>query len=132
MENKITIAMKLDMIEALAKGTENEAIIVEYCATERAKLDNKKAKAQERAAAKKEAGDELRAVIEEILKGATEPMTREAVLAKFENEDGELTVAKIGNRISQLVQLDKAHKVTVKSEDGKPKAAYVYGPADAE
>ena len=47
MENKITIAMKLDMIEALAKGTENEAIIVEYCATERAKLDNKKAKAQD-------------------------------------------------------------------------------------
>lgn len=131
-DTKVTILMKLDMIEAIAKGTENEAIILEYVEAERAKLANKKVKAQERAAAKKEAGDELRACIEEVLQAATEPMTREAVLAKFENEDGSLTIAKVGNRISQLVQLGKAHKINVKVDD-KTKVGYVWGPAeDAE
>lgn len=135
-DTKITTAMKLDMIEEIAKGTENEAVILEYCAAERAKLANKKVKAQERAAAKKEAGDELRACIEEILQAATDPMTREDVLAKIEDPDGELTPAKVGNRITQLVQLNKAHKTSVKveGEDGKSKSkvAYVWGPADAE
>ena len=126
---KITKAMVLDMIMA---AMADNADVVAYCENEKALLANKAAKAKERAAAKKTAGDELRAVIETILKEATEPMTREMVLNCIEDPEGELTVAKVGARITQLVQLGLVTKTTVKAEDGKSKTAYVYGTVDAE
>ena len=132
---KITKAMILETIKA---GMADNADVVAYCDNELALLDTKAAMAKERAAEKKAAGDELRAVVETILKEATEPMTREMVLGCIEDPDGELTVAKVGNRISQLVKLGLVSKTTVKvEEDGKTKSktAYVYGTvetADAE
>lgn len=130
-DTKRTTAVKLTEWKELYA---DNAEFVEYAENELAKLANKNAKAKERAAAKKEAGDELRAVIEEILKNATEPMTREMVLECIDNADElDLTCAKVGARITQLVQLDLVHKTTVKVGD-KSKTAYVYGPApvDAE
>jgi Fe2+ or Zn2+ uptake regulation protein len=105
---KRTTAVKLTEWKELYA---DNAEFVEYAENELAKLANKNVKAKERAAAKKEAGDELRAVIEEILKNATEPMTREMVLGCIDNADElDLTCAKIGARITQLVQLDLVHK----------------------
>ena len=129
MEKKITKNEILDMI--LEACADNETIVA-YCENEKALLANKAVKAKERAAKKKEIGNELRDCIETILTNATEPMTREDVLAAIENADElELTVAKVGAQISQLVQLDRAHKTTVKVGD-KNKVAYVIGAADAE
>ena len=129
-ETKITKAMVLDMI--LEECADNDAIVA-YCENEKTLLAGKAEKARARAAAKKEAGDELRAVIETILENATEPMTREMVLDSIENaEELELTAAKVGARITQLVQLNIVHKTNVKVGD-KTKVGYVYGPAvDAE
>ena len=128
---KITKAMVLDMIlEAMADNSD----VVDYCNKEKEALANKAAKAKERAAEKKAAGDELRAVIETILKEATEPMTREMVLDCINDPEGELTVAKVGSRITQLVKLDLVSKTTIKvEEDGKTKSktAYVYGTAES-
>ena len=129
-DTKRTTAMKLtEWKEMYADNAE----FVEYAEKELAKLENKNVKARERAAAKKEAGNALRDVIEEMIKEATEPMTREMVLENIDNADElELTVAKIGAQISQLVQLDRVHKTNVQVGD-KTKVAYVYGPAtDAE
>ena len=124
---KITKAQVLDMIlEAMADNSD----VVDYCNKEKEALANKAAKAKERAAEKKAAGDELRAVIETILKEATEPMTREMVLDCIEDPEGELSVAKVGNRITQLVNLGLVSKTSIKvEEDGKTKnkTAYVYG-----
>ena len=129
MEKKITKNEILDMI--LEACADNETI-VGYCENEKALLANKAVKAKERAAKKKEIGNDLRDCIETILTNATTPMTREDVLAASENADElELTVAKVGAQISQLVQLDRAHKTTVKVGD-KSKGAYVIGAADAE
>jgi predicted transcriptional regulator len=128
-ETKITKAMVLDMI--LEACADNEAIVA-YCENEKVLLENKKVKAAARAQAKKEAGDDLRAVIQTILEEATEPMTREMVLDCIEGaEEMDLTAAKVGARISQLVQLGLASKTTVKTEDGKSKVAYVWGTANA-
>ena len=129
-DTKRTTAMKLtEWKEMYADNAE----FVEYAEKELAKLENKNVKARERAAAKKEAGNALRDVIEEMIKEATEPMTREMVLENIDNADElDLTVAKVGAQISQLVQLNRVHKTNVKVGD-KTKVAYVYGPAtDAE
>lgn len=128
---KITKAMVLDMILACESCAAN-ADIVAYCENEKALLAKKAVKAKERAVAKKEKGNDLRDCIEAILKDASEPMTREMVLGCIADEEGELTVAKVGAQISQLVQLDRVHKTTVKSDEGKSKVAYVYGPAETD
>ena len=127
---KITNVDILTMIEELAVGTANEEVILGYCAKQKDSLANKAAKAKERAAEKRAAGDDLRDAVQAILENATEPMTREMILAAFENaEELELTVGKVGNRASELVRFNIAHKVDVKTEDGKTKVGYVYGPA---
>lgn len=127
---KITNVDILTMIEELAVGTANEDVILGYCAKQKESLANKAAKAKERAAEKRAAGDDLRDAVQTILENATEPMTREMILAAFENaEELELTVGKVGNRASELVRFNIAHKVDVKTEDGKTKVGYVYGPA---
>ena len=129
-ETKITKAMVLDMI---IEANADNAVIVEYCENEKALLAAKAEKAKARAEAKRAAGNDLRDAVEEILKNATEPMTREDLLAAFENaEELELTVAKVQHQALELCRYDIAHKVKVKGEKGD-KTAYVYGPAtDAE
>lgn len=130
---KITNVEILTMIEEIAVGTANEEAILGYCAKQKESLANKAAKAKERAAEKRAAGDDLRNAVQEVLENATEPMTREMILAAFDNaEELELTVGKVGNRASELVRFGLAHKVDVKTEDGKVKVGYVIGGADAE
>lgn len=129
-ETKITKSDVLAMIKDVCADNQT---IVDYCDNELALLAKKAAKSKERAEEKRAAGDELREAVLEVLKNATEPMTREMILAAFENaEEAELTVAKVGNRASELVRYDLAHKVDIKGEKGT-KVGYVYGPAvDAE
>jgi len=127
MENtKITKAMVLDMIiEACA---DNETIVA-YCENEKALLEKKNVKARERAAAKRAIGDELQAAVLSTL--SETPQTREDILAHFENEDGELTVAKIQAKLNNLVEAGQASKTKVKTEEGKTKTAWTL-PVDAE
>ena len=135
MAEKITNMDILTMIEEIAAGTENADLILGYCAAQKNALANKAAKAKERQAEKRAAGDELRTAVQAILEGATAPMTREMILAAFDPEvveNEELTVGKVGNRASELVKFNLAHRVEVKTEDGKTKVGYVIGAADAE
>ena len=123
---------KAEVLAVIAEAMADNADVVEYCENEIALLDKKKEKAHARAAAKKEAGNELRDLIETILENATEPMTREMVLGAIDGaEEAELTVSKVGSQISQLVQLGRVSKTSVKVGD-KNKVAYVYGTVDAE
>lgn len=80
-------------------------------------LENKAAKAKEKAAEKKAEGDELRAAVLEAL--TDEFATREEIFAKIDGED--VTVAKVGARLTQLVNAGEAIKDTVKVEDSKSK-----------
>ena len=128
-EVKVTKKDYFEEIKAIAEGAEveNKEELIAFIDKQLETLANRAEKAKERAAEKKAAGDELRAVIETILKEATEPMTREMVLGCIEDPNGELTVAKVGSRITQLVKLDLVSKTSIKTEDGKSKTAYVYG-----
>ena len=123
-ENKITEAMILDMI---AEKCADDEVIVEYCAKKQASLANKAAKAKERNAAKRAAGDELRERVAAVL--TSEPQTRDEVFANFAGEE-DLSVQKIGARLTQLVGAGLAVKSEV-TVDGKKKAAYALA-SDAE
>lgn len=129
---KITKRERFETIAAMAKEMMNEGIgdydfegIVEFCEAEVEALANRAAKAKERAAAKRAEGDELQATVLGVLTDI--PQTRQEV---FDQIDGgeDISLAKIGYRLSSLVKSGKAIKseVVVEGEDGKSKKLSAY------
>ena len=110
---------KKEMFNLIAELCADNADVVAFCASEVEKLDAKAAKAKERAAQKRKEGDELYNAVVSVL--TSTPQTRDAVFAQLEGED--LTVAKVGARLSAAVKNGDAVKSTEKV-DGKSKVMY--------
>ena len=101
--------------EALAAFAENEIAL----------LDKKAVKAKERAASKRAEGDELTAVVRQVMSTEEfEPIAE--IAARIEGED--VTVAKVTYRLTQLVKNGEAEKqeLTVPGAEGQ-KARKVQG-----
>ena len=123
-EVKITKAMVLEII---GKNVENMTFdgdvtaedVTAFVETTLAQIAAKAEKNKERAAAKRQAGDELRA---QVLGFVTEEwQTRDEIAANFEDED--VTPAKVGARLTQLVADGSVVKEKQKI-DGKDKMVY--------
>ena len=95
-----------------------------YVDTTIEQMNAKQEKAKVRAAAKKAEGDELTAKVEALL--TDEYQTGADILAGI--EDPEVTKAKVTARLTQIVKAGRAHKATVKTEDGRKLVAYAAGP----
>lgn len=124
MEKKITNAEKFAIIRnAVAAGApvadEYADLIVEFCDSQIEKINNKAAKAKEKAAEKKAIGDELYNAILDCV--GAEPVTADAVFAMLEGED--LTLAKVRARLGQGERNGRLVKETLKVE-GKNKVHY--------
>ena len=121
-EKRIT---KRDNYEALKEiveksNVENAEMLVEFINKQIEMIDNKSAKAKEKAAEKRAEGDELRAVIKSVL--TNEYQTVDASTAQIEGED--ITKAKVVARLTQLVNNGEAVKEQGKSEDNKKVMTY--------
>ena len=123
-EIKITKAM---VLEVIGKNVENMTFdgdvtaedVTAFVETTLAQIAAKAEKNKERAAAKRQAGDELRA---QVLGFVTEEwQTRDEIAANFEDED--VTPAKVGARLTQLVADGSVVKEKQKI-DGKDKMVY--------
>ena len=123
-EVKITKAM---VLEVIGKNVENMTFdgdvtaedVTAFVETTLAQIAAKAEKNKERAAAKRQAGDELRA---QVLGFVTEEwQTRDELAANFEDED--VTPAKVGARLTQLVENGSVVKEKQKI-DGKDKMVY--------
>lgn len=123
-EVKITKAM---VLEVIGKNVENMTFdgdvtaedVTAFVETTLAQIAAKAEKNKERAAAKRQAGDELRA---QVLGFVTEEwQTRDEIAANFEDED--ITPAKVGARLTQLVENGSVIKEKQKI-DGKDKMVY--------
>ena len=133
---KITKAQKFEMIEEIL-GTidgENVDMLIEFVQGEKAALARKAAKAKEKAAEKK---TEIDALGEAVL-GAltTEPMTRDEVFELVKDVEDEVSVAKVGARLTKLVEAGKVEKSEVKATTASGKKttrmAYTLALIDAE
>lgn len=134
MEKKVT---KRDILTAIAALISTDAevqvgeVIVtgedvaEYVNKTIEQLDNKAAKAKERAAEKKTEGDELRNAVEAAL--TDEFQTIDSITAAIDGED--VTKSKVTARLTALVKAGLAHKEQIKLEDGRKVMAYAAGPA---
>ena len=110
---------------ALMDGSLDHDTLVAFCEKKIAALDHRNEKAKERAAAKREAGDEL---LEAVFAALTdEPATR-ADIAERIDASFEASVAKVGYRLSALVKAGRAVKeeVSIEDEDGKSKKLAAY------
>ena len=123
-EIKITKAM---VLEVIGKNVENMTFdgdvtaedVTAFVETTLAQIAAKAEKNKERAAAKRQAGDELRA---QVLSFVTEEWkTRDEITANLEDED--VTPAKVGARLTQLVADGSVVKEKQKI-DGKDKMVY--------
>lgn len=114
----------LNSIKEVLTDAEQVAFIEEMIA----QTERKAEKARERAAAKKEAGDELREAIFNILSTETFKTIPE-ILAEIDDE--EITPAKVTARLSQLVKLDRVVKEKVKTDNGD-KMGYAIALVEAE
>lgn len=121
-DKKIT---KAEVLAIIAEAMADNEDVVAYCENELMLLENKKVKAKERQDAKRAAGDELQHLVLSTL--TAEPQTRDEILAKFDNEDGSLTIGKIQSKLNNLVKFGQASKTEIKTEDGKKKTAYFIG-----
>lgn len=131
---KITKATKYEMIEKILETVEDEnaAMLIEFVQGERAALARKAAKAKEKAAEKKTEIDELGNAVLGAL--TAEPMTRDEVFAKVEDFSDDVSVAKIGARLTKLVDAGLAVKTEVKatSAAGKKTTRMAYALALTE
>jgi len=138
-DTKITKTIVLNSIKAYFEGEDAAAVVGEvtvadviaYANTALGQLEKKAEKAKEKAAEKKAEGDELRAVVKAAL--TDEFQTREDIFNALE-VDEDVTIAKVGARLTQLVTSGEAIKDSVKVEGSKSKkVVYKLAPVvDAE
>jgi hypothetical protein len=134
-EKKIT---KREMFEAIKVGrttgewTVSETEVTEFCENEIALLDKKAAKAKERQAEKKAAGDELADAVRAAL--TNEFAVIADIAAKVAETYGEdATIARVTYRLTQLVKNGEAENGDVKiaaTEGQKARTIKAYKLAD--
>lgn len=124
-EKKITnkeqyLKLKKYVWDGESEKTTEQAELLDFIESRIALIDNKAEKAREKAAEKKAAGDELRAVVKSVL--TNEFQTADEITAQIEGED--VSRAKIIARLGQLVKNEEAIKTDVKLEDKRTVKAY--------
>lgn len=117
---------KKEILNALMDGTLDRETLVAYCEKELASLEHKAEKAKERAAAKREAGDELQNLVASVL--TPDFASRDDITARVQETDPEATVGKVGYRLTALVKAGIAQKAEtmVADAEGKNKKVTVY------
>ena len=113
MANKIT---EREIYNSILNGTVDQAILCDFAEKKLAQLDKRNASAQRRAAAKRAEGNAITEDIFGIL--SAERMTREQVAQAYGSE---LSVAKVGSRLNQLVEAGRVQKETIKVANAEGK-----------
>lgn len=136
MENKMTKMEKFQAIEDILNTVDGDNIdmLIEFVQTEQTALANKAAKAKAKAAEKKTEIDDLGNAILGVLNAA--PKTRDEVFALVEDFSNDVSVAKVGARLTKLVEVGNVVKSEVKAVTASGKKttrmAYALALTDAE
>lgn len=127
--NKTERTTKRDYFEAIIEAMKTGEVkmepekIVEFCENEIALLDKKAIKAKERAATKKAEADDLMDKVYAVLSD-TEFMTRNAVMEALGDMPEDVSISKIGARLTKLVDgnlIEKSEQTVVNAEGKKSK-----------
>ena len=124
--NKVERVTKRDYFEAIIEAMKTGEVkmepekIIEFCENEITLLDKKAIKAKERAATKKAEADELMDKVYAVLSD-TEFMTRNAVMDALGDMPEDVSISKVGARLTKLVDALRVEKSeqTVANAEGK-------------
>ena len=120
MANKIT---EREIYNSILNGTADQVVLREFAEKKLAQLDKRNMTAKARAERKRAESNEVTEGIFGVL--SAERMTREQVAQAYGSE---LSVAKVGARLNQLVEAGRVQKETIKvaNADGKMTNKVVY------
>ena len=140
MENRITKKDILTVVKAMAEAQVPDinlgedlvdaevtaADIVAYCDTTIAQLEAKKEKAAETRAKKAAQADALKEQVLALI--TSDPKTRDDIFVELGSEDPELSIAKVGSRLTKLVAEGVIVKepIKVKNAEGKSVSKMAY------
>ena len=116
-----------DIYNSIIDGTFDTDVLVEFAEKKLAQLDHRNEKAKERAAAKRAEGDELTEKVFALL--SSDPQTRDVIAEALIASGEDVTVGKVGYRLTALVNDGRAMKeeVTIPGGEGeKTKRVMVY------
>lgn len=116
-----------EIYNSILDGTFDVDVLVEFATKKLAQLDHRNEKAKERAAAKRAEGDELTEKVFALV--SDEPQTRDDITNALIADGIEVTVGKVGYRLSALVADGRINKeeVTIPGGEGeKSKRVMVY------
>lgn len=116
-----------EIYNSILDGTFDVDVLVEFATKKLAQLDHRNEKAKERAAAKRAEDDELTEKVFALV--SDEPQTRDDITNALIADGIEVTVGKVGYRLSALVADGRINKeeVTIPGGEGeKSKRVMVY------
>lgn len=121
-EKKMTKRDKYELVKGVLENSdvEDRDMLIEFVEKQIDMIDTKAEKAKARAAAKKEAGDELRATIKSVL--TNEYQSADEITQRVAIEG--VTRAKVIARLGQLVKLGEVEKADAKTEDNRTFKVY--------
>ena len=113
---------KYELVKGVLENSdvEDRDMLIEFVEKQIDMIDTKAEKAKARAAAKKEAGDELRATIKSVL--TNEYQSADEITQRVAIEG--VTRAKVIARLGQLVKLGEVEKADAKTEDNRTFKVY--------
>ena len=116
----------INLGEDLVDAEVTAADIVAYCDTTIAQLEAKKEKAAETRAKKAAQADALKDQVLALI--TSEPKTRDDIFVELGSEDPELSIAKVGSRLTKLVAEGAIVKepIKVKNAEGKSVSKMAY------
>lgn len=116
----------INLGEDLVDAEVTAADIVAYCDTTIAQLEAKKEKAAETRAKKAAQADALKEQVLALI--TSEPKTRDDIFVELGSEDPELSIAKVGARLTKLVAEGVIVKepIKVKNAEGKSVSKMAY------
>ena len=108
MKFKITKITEREIYNSILDGTFDVDVLVEFATKKLAQLDHRNEKAKERAAAKRAEGDELTEKVFALV--SDEPQTRDDITNALIADGIEVTVGKVGYRLSLLLTVASIRK----------------------
>ena len=116
----------INLGEDLVDAEVTAADIVAYCDTTIAQLEAKKEKAAETRSKKAAQADALKDQVLALI--TSEPKTRDDIFVELGSEDPELSIAKVGSRLTKLVAEGVIVKepIKVKNAEGKSVSKMAY------
>lgn len=126
MSSKTKAITERMVYAGILDGTIDQDVLIQFAEKKLAQLDSRNEKAKQKAAEKRKANDELLETVYNCL--TVEFQTREEIFNRVVESNPDITIGKVGYRLTALVNEERAQKTTISmaGEEGKTRKITAY------